>query len=621
MCGITGIFYFDNDKLVERYLLDQMTDSLRHRGPEDRGIYIDGNIGLGFRRLSIIDLSPAGHQPMCNENGTVWIVFNGEIYNYHELRLTLMHKKHKFKSRTDTEVIIHAYEEWGKECLEKLDGMFAFAIWDSKINELFLARDRFGIKPLFHFHKNGIFAFGSEIKSILPVPQVSRDIDYHALWNYFSFMQIPAPQTIYKDIRKFIPAQAMVIKPDGSSRTWQYWDIAIEEDNSKTEEEYAEALYELFEKAMRRHLNADVPVGISLSGGLDSSSIVAYTRKIQQQIKTFSVCFPNDIAYDESQYQRIVSKYFKTDHYEFQVKPDILEASKLLIRECDEPFAVSSAIPFYYIASLASEHVKVLLTGDGGDELFAGYDQRYRSSELLNKLDFLPMCTWRRANDISNKLFPKTIGMDTFGRRLRKLTTWGAQTHDDRYLSMVTIFNTEQKELMLHPDIVREVRKDYGDYYDKILKQAPHYGLNRNLYLDAKTSLSDEMLTKADRCTSMVSIEGRVPLLDKSFAEMAFRIPTKYKLNASGGKQILKKAFSPLLPSEIILRKKTGFNVPLGAWLKEFNWDIIESYREPSVIRKDSLLKMINANNLGQKDWSKHLWMIIVCNIFFVNNY
>lgn len=610
MCGITGIIYFDSDKAVDPVLLDRMKNQLSHRGPDDQGIFLDKNVGLGFRRLSIIDLSPQGHQPMCNEDGTIWIVFNGEIYNFQDLRPMLEQKGHRFKSGTDTETIIHAYEEFGAQCLDYLDGMFAFAIWDGRKRELFLARDRFGIKPLHYYHKNGIFAFGSEIKALLPLPQVARDIDYQALWNYFTLMQIPAPHTIYKDIRKFLPAQAMLVKADGSKKVWQYWDIHIEEDFSKTEDQWVEELRDLFEKAMRRHLYADVPVGVFLSGGLDSSGVVAYASKVKQEpIKTFSVSFAEDPGVDESPYQKIVADRFKTEHYEFRAKADILQAAELLIRECDEPFAISSAIPLYYICKMAGEHVKVVLTGDGGDEVFAGYNGRYHIADRLHGLDYIPAFAWCGAARFIDRYYRRNGDENDLVRRLQRVISWGQQTPDERYLSVFTFFTSFQKQQLLHPDVVREVQKGFGDYYQEIFDKAPRAGLNRKLYIDLKTSLADEMLTKADRCTSMVSIEGRVPLLDKSFVEAAFQIPCSLKLNGREGKLILKKVFADLLPPEIYNRPKAGFIVPLKRWMSPAVFRPLLQGND-SILNRPYLEKILSLNDTTRKNWGYHLFGI-----------
>jgi len=610
MCGITGIYYFDKDRIVDPALVNAMSKALAHRGPDDEGIFLDKNVGLGFRRLSIIDLSPSGHQPMCNEDGTVWIIFNGEIYNFRELRPMLEKKGHRFKSGTDTETIIHAYEEFGAQCLDYLNGMFAFAIWDGRKQELFLARDRFGIKPLHYYHKNGIFAFGSEIKALLPIPQISHDIDYQALWNYFTLMQIPAPHTIYKDVRKFLPAQAMAVKADGSKRSWQYWDVNIEEDFSKTEAQWVEELRDLFEKAMRRHLYADVPVGVFLSGGLDSSGVVAYASKVKQEpVKTFSVSFADDPKADEAPYQKIVADKFKTEHYEFRANADILQAAQLLIRECDEPFAISSAIPLYYISKMAGEHVKVVLTGDGGDEVFAGYNGRYHTADRLHGLDYIPGFAWRGASRFSNRYYRRNGDENDLGRRLQRVITWGRQTPDERYLSIFTFFTSFQKEQLLHPDIVREVQKGFGSYYQQVFDNAPKTGLNRKLYIDLKTSLADEMLTKADRCTSMVSIEGRVPLLDKSFVESAFKIPSAMKLNNEEGKLILKKVFADLVPPEIYNRPKAGFVVPLKQWMSPAVFQPL-IHQGDSILNRQYINKILELNNETGKNWGYHLFGI-----------
>lgn len=610
MCGITGIFYTDKERTVDLRLLDKMTDTLTHRGPDDRGTYTEGNVGLGFRRLAIIDLSPMGQQPMCNEDGTIWIVFNGEIYNFEGLRRNLEGKGHTFKSQTDTETIIHAYEEDGTDCLDSLDGMFAFCIWDSRKRLLFLARDRFGIKPLHYYHKNGLFAFGSEMKAILPIREVGRDIDYQALWNYFSLMQIPAPQTIYSDIRKFLPAQAMVITENGGIKKWQYWDIGIEEDFSKTETEWIEELDDLFEKAMGRHLYADVPVGVFLSGGVDSSAVVAYASRAKNQpVKTFSVSFSNYPAYDESIYQKMVSDKFGTDHYEFRAKLDISAGSDLLLRECDEPFAISSAIPLYYLSKLASEQVKVVLSGDGGDELFAGYDQRYFFSKRLRVLDMIPsflkgiIYRIAYAFSVESNLNRSNI------RRLQKLASLSKLCGEERYIDSFALFSVEQKKHLFNPDITAKLDESYGGYYESLWRKSLNGTVNSMLYTDLKTTLADEMLSKVDRCTSMVSIEGRVPFLDKTFAEAAFRIPIGMKINHYGGKIILKRMLSDLLPREVYHRQKAGFIVPLEDWLKESLFeDLLNG--DNFILRYDFVKRLVSSHLHGYKNWSNQLFAI-----------
>lgn len=614
MCGITGLFYFDNKKKVEEKLLHEMTDTLIHRGPDSKGVIVDNNIGLGFRRLSIIDLTSSGNQPMCNENKDIWMVLNGEIYNYKELTLSLIQKGHTFKSKTDTEVVIHAYEEYGTNCLEFLDGMFAFAIWDKKRNIFFVARDRFGIKPLVYTINKNYFAFGSEIKAILKIPNINKDIDNQAVWQYFSLMQVPAPYTIYKNIKKLLPANAMIIKSDGSCKTWQYWDVKLQENHSISLKQWKEQLINSFNSAMVRHLNADVPVGIFLSGGLDSSALVAAASKIYREpVKTFSISFPDYNGFDESIYQKEIAKQYNTEHYEIKGTSEMLDAAKTLVIGRDEPFAISSALTLYYVSKLASEHVKVVLSGDGGDELFAGYNRRYNKAFHLKKLSNTPNFIINSANTVINYLFNPEKDSSRIGNKLHYIANNLKQSQinnfDELYLSTFTFFNTKQKKQLLHPDITSQIRKDYSEHYYKIFQQGPRKGLNRMLNFDLKTSLADEMLTKTDLCTSLVSIEGRVPLLDKTFTDIAFQIPTKMKLHSKEGKIVLKETFAKLLPQRIINRPKAGFNLPMKYWMKNELFNDLLRHND-SIINKKYVEKLLKINNVGRRNLGNELFII-----------
>ena len=609
MCGIAGIFYLENQEKVEPAMFNRMTDSLSHRGPDDRGTFIDRNLGLGFCRLSVIDLSPSGHQPMFNEDGSVCLVCNGEIYNFQDLKSVLEKKGHRFKSRTDIEVIMHAYEEYGTDCLEHLDGMFAFAIWDSRKRQLFLARDRFGIKPLYYYHKDGIFAFGSEIKALLCIPRISREIDNQALWNYFSLKQIPAPQTIYKDIRKFLPSQAMVIKERGIRKEWQYWDIRIEEDHSKSENEWVEELKALFEDSIKTHLVADVPVGCLLSGGIDSSAIVAFLASVKQEpIKTYSVSFNDGGGFDESGMQRLVVDRFKTDHHEIKVGADILQAVHLLTQECDEPFAEPSAIALYYLSKLASEKVKVVLSGDGGDELFAGYVPRYDREMLFNRVSSVPFFPKKVLKDISRTI-PSKLDNVSFFRKLKRLLQFSSMNDYERYMHTSSIYSTEEKMSLFSRDFLATIDKDVisGCY----LKEVTGFNvtnLNKRLYYDIKTGLADEMLTKMDRCTSMVGIEGRVPFLDRKFAECSMKVPVSLKYSQNNGKKIFKRLLKDVVPDEILSRKKQGFSVPIGNWSLE---NIEEpDYCNSSIFNTDYIQDLKRRYVKGDRRLAHHLWIV-----------
>ena len=609
MCGITGMLNFDKAKGADIGLLNRMTDILAHRGPDDRGVFIDNNLGLGFRRLSIIDLSSHAHQPMCNEDETVYLVCNGEIYNFQELRKALEGKGHVFKSHTDIEVIIHAYEEYGAGCLEYIDGMFAFAIWDRKKHELFLARDRFGIKPLHYACKNGIFTFASEIKSLLCVPETTRDMDEQALWNYCSLMHIPAPQTIYRDIKKFLPSQAMIVKEDGSRKTWQYWDMRIKEDDAGTERKWIEELSALFERSIKTHLVADVPIGCFLSGGIDSGAITAYASKIRKEpIKTYSMSFIDDgDEFDESPMQRLIADTFQTEHHEIRVKPDILDVVGLLTQECDEPFAVPSAIGLYHVSRLASRDVKVVLSGDGGDELFAGYSPRYDRDRLFY---------WAGSNKSSAKkllramagLIPARSEKISPLRKIRKALEFSSMSDSERYACMLSIYSAEAKMALFQEDFIRRIdSSSINEYYDGLWNAFRLNRINQRLYYDIKTSLADEMLTKMDRCTSMVSIEGRVPFLDKSFAECAMKVPARLKYSHGNGKKIFKKLLNGILPDRVLNGRKKGFNVPVNKWMLAYDEDI--EYNR-NIFNNSYISQLRKRYHGGDKRFGYHFWIL-----------
>lgn len=607
MCGITGILYFDRDKKINENILIRMTDSLAHRGPDDRGIYIKNNIGLGFRRLSIIDLSSSGHQPMTNETGEIWIVFNGEIYNYIELRTKLKKLGHIFKSNTDTEVIIHAYEEYSVDCLNYIDGMFAFSIWDERRNQLFVARDRFGIKPFNYIFSNDYFAFGSEIKAILQIPNVSNEIDYDAVWNYFSLMQIPAPQTIYKNIRKLLPGHAIVIDSNGDKKEWEYWKYEIHEDNSITEKQFIEEIRDLFEKAVYSHLMADVPVGVLLSGGIDSSTIVAYASKLRKErISTFSVSFKNEgKKFDERNSQIMISQKYNTQHHEIIATANMLEVAELLIKECDEPFAVSSAIPLYYVTKLASEKVKVVLSGDGGDELFAGYEPRYKLAEVFGFTDKLPMKVRDYTKKISNSM-PYFVDKYSPLRKIKKALLFSSISEKERYLRLLSIFQIEEKLALFNSEQFSNLTDIIiNDYYIK--SEIISKNINGKLLLDINTGLHDEMLTKTDRVTSMLSVEGRLPFLDSKFASLSSRIPFKYKYKINQGKIILRKSFKNIVPEEILIGKKKGFNVPMNLWQ---NNDFMQDYYNPKIFNLNFIKTLYDRHFHGDKRFGNHIWLL-----------
>lgn len=569
MCGITGIVSSGANGAVKGETLRCMTQVIAHRGPDDSGeeILQDGKVGLGFRRLSIIDLSANGHQPMRDVLNRAMIVFNGEVYNYQELKRDLVAKGYRFNSHTDTEVVLNAYLEWGKECLERFNGMFAFAIWDMKALRLFIARDRFGIKPLYYARNGNYFSFASEIKSLFQVGDLSRELDPHAIWNYLTLLQIPAPETIFASVRKLPPAHAMTVEACGQTHLWRYWQPVMVE-QEMPEGEIIEKIRSIFKDSIRRHLMADVPVGVFLSGGIDSSAIVAEATLLRgEPIRTFSVSFSGDDGFDESPFQRMVVDRYHPHHHEFRVTPDILAASRLLLQESDEPFAVSSAIPLYYIARSASQHVKVVLSGDGADELFGGYESRYHIAAQIQGLAKVPVALRDMVSQIA-VLVPDRLTRYRGFRRLKKVLNLAGHSDDEQYLYSFGTFGAREKETILRPEILDHMDRGFGENYAWCFTQAPADPTQRYYYADIVTALADEMLTKVDRCTSMVSIEGRVPFLDRELSEFALGIPARHKYAGGVGKRILRKAVEPLLPAELLWGKKRGFNVPMDAWIK-----------------------------------------------------
>lgn len=613
MCGIAGIIRFD-DVPVSAKVIQHMTDTLSRRGPDDQGTYCESGIGLGFRRLAVIDLSTAGHQPMFNEDKTVALVYNGEIYNFRELRSELQKLGYKFHSQTDSEVLLRAYEAYGMDCLKRIDGMFAFAIWDRRQKRLFLARDRFGIKPLHYMIRGCLFAFASEIKALKHVPLFSSEMDPLAIWDYFSYMQIPAPRTIYRCIRKMLPGHAMSVDISGQMKTWCYWKLTLEEDSGVSEEMWCEELRHNLETAVSRHLVADVPVGVFLSGGLDSSLIAAYgSRAHSAPLKTFSVRFQDNPAFDEGRYQRLVANTFGTDHYEFCATVNALHALEDVLLACDEPFAITSAIPLYYICKAARQLVTVVLTGDGGDELFAGYESRYRWFDRLEKLDWVPSFIWRIQKYVLMHCLSEDQRLSTLGRRMLRLSDLGLLDADRRYLSFMSYLTDQQKKSLLHPDLVHEIEREQDGIPTHWLHGAPSKGVLRQSYLELTSFLPDEMLTKTDRCASFHSLEGRVPFLDKTLVESAFRIPSRLKFDGNKGKLILRKASEPVLPAEIVSRAKAGFDVPIGSWLQFMNKE--DRIRRPSeIINRTYLKKIEGMHHKGLRDWGHALWMVAVFN-------
>jgi asparagine synthase (glutamine-hydrolysing) len=612
MCGITGKIYLDTSKDVYPDELKKMADSIYHRGPDDEGFYIDKNVGLGFRRLSIIDLK-SGHQPLSNEDGSVWIVFNGEIYNYKELQEDLLKQGHVFRTNCDTETIVHLYEQHGTDCLKYLRGMFAFAIWDSNKKQLFCARDRFGIKPFYYYIDNSKFVFGSEIKAILKSEGIDKKLSYDALDSYFAFKYITSDLSIYTNIKKLQPGHYLVLsfKSKVNIEIKRYWEIDFEPDYSKTESQWMDEIEENFSETVKLHMMSDVPLGAFLSGGIDSSSVVAMMAKNSSQpIKTFSIGFKHQHSNELKYAQEIANKY-GCEHQEQIIEPESISLLPLMVSSFDEPFADSSAIPTYYVSKLARERVTVALSGDGGDELFAGYTS-YTKFKKLHSSPF--SFNSPAANKLIWGNFHELIPQSVKGKGLMYFLS-----QDKKYLGayLSDWTKSERQELILNN---AEINYKNGSelYKEKILNEEVKHDFISNLqYLDLKTYMVDDILTKVDRASMMNSLEVRVPFLDHKFAELTFKIPWNLKLKGNDKKYILKKSMTKYLPGNILNHPKQGFGVPLSLWfkndLREYINDTLLSQHPllSNYLDKNYVKKIIEQNRKGRRDFSSKIWSLL----------
>ena len=616
MCGIAGIYNIKTQEAVNGSLLKAMTDAIVHRGPDEEGFYISGSVGLGHRRLSIIDLE-GGHQPLSNEDQSVWVAFNGEIYNFKELKEDLVYKGHTFKTNSDTEVIAHLYEEKEEECFRYLRGMFAIAIWDQRKKKLILGRDRVGKKPLFYLYDGSRVVFASEMKAILEVPGIRKDVNLEAVSDYFSFLYVPAPKSIFKSIRKVLPGHYLVFSEKGE-RDEEYWDISFGESIERSEEEWCERILATLEEAVRLRLISDVPLGAFLSGGIDSSAVVTLMTKLTgNSVVTTSIGF-EEKEFDELQYARMVASLNQSRHYEQIVCPDAVGIIEKLSWHYDEPFADSSAIPTYYVSQVARENVTVALSGDGGDELFGGY-RRYIFDKRENQTrSFLPPNFRKYVFGSLAALYPKA---DWAPRVLRGKTTFQnlVCSHIEGYYRSVSALKPELKNELFHKDLLQEL-SGYNslnvlkEYYDRL----PHHvdPLSRIFYVDIKTYLPDDILAKVDRASMAHSLEVRAPLLDHVFMELAATIPSTCKVKGVSGKVILKKALESILPHDILYRKKMGFGVPLAMWfrhdLKEMTASLLFNSRSDHLLNSSTVEKIWKEHQSGLRDRSTELWTIFI---------
>ncbi|HKS28525.1 MAG TPA: asparagine synthase (glutamine-hydrolyzing) [Pyrinomonadaceae bacterium] len=624
MCGINGIaFSSRSGRSPDARIMKRMRDVITHRGPDDEGLYLNGTVGLGHRRLSIVDVA-AGHQPMTNEDGRLHIVYNGEIYNHSDFRAELEARGHTYRTHCDTETILHLYEEHGPRCVEYLRGMFAFAIWDDVKRELFIARDRLGVKPLYYVHTaDGSLYFASEIKALLEAGAVGKpEINFRALPDYLANHGTSADETLFDQVRRLLPGHTLLWR-DGQIRIEKYWDVSFrpedESQRERSDEDYVREWTELFERSVRLRLMADVPLGMFLSGGIDSSAIAAVmSRMVSEPIKTFSVAFAEREA-NELEYARMVARAFKTDHHEVLVSPEdfFAELPRLVWHE-DEPLAHPSSVALYFVSRLASEHVKVVLTGEGSDELMGGYERYYKT---LLQLSLGPRYRKWTPRGVREMLSRRIESLPVQSRVRHKLTRTFLCLEPDVeniYFDNFAVFRSRMQEELLAPETKEragmiEPYREMRRYFDAADSDSL---LNRMLYADMKTYLH-ELLMKQDQMSMAASIESRVPFLDHKLVEFTARLPVRMKIRRGWTtKYILRESMKGVLPEPILSRKKMGFPVPVGAWFRGPYRRVVDEYilSERATGRglfNPEFVRGMVARHMKGENHSERLWALV----------
>jgi asparagine synthase (glutamine-hydrolysing) len=621
MCGIAGMLKLGRSAAPDRAQLRAMCDVMTHRGPDDEGLYLNGPIGLGMRRLSIVDL-PTGHQPISNEDGTIWIVFNGEIYNHRKLREQLLSRGHTYRTQSDTETIIHLYEEYGRDCVQHLHGMFAFALWDERAQKLFIARDRLGIKPLYYSLTHDQFTFGSEIKVVLAGDSSTRTFDQAALPEFLAFGYLSGEATFYTGVRKLLPGHWLEITPDGTIDISQYWDLDVSAvHKSRAESFYVRSYRDLLEAAVSSHLMSDVPLGVFLSGGLDSSAVAALVTKLRgQPVESFSVGYAES-EYSELPYARSVAAHIGAIHHEVSVgESDFFDSLPHLIWHEDEPLVWPSSVALFFVARLAQKRVKVVLTGEGSDETLAGYT-RYAFTLQNARFDrayraLMPGSLRKHGRQL---LAESSLIGATVRRKLGHtfLAKDGESWSDFYFDSFFSAFGAKEQETLLTTDALRRLAADSAyahviDYWQASSGEL----LQRLLYTDIKTYLV-ELLMKQDNMSMAASIESRVPFLDHTLVEFATRIPREMQIKGLAGKTILKRAVEDILPHSIIYRKKLGFPTPWSAWLAGARLDAIEAtLLEPRSLdrgyfRREAIRQLFREHRTKHRDNYDRIWRLL----------
>ena len=627
MCGICGILQFDMDRHVDERLIRNMCKTIIHRGPDDDGYYLNQNVGLGMRRLSIIDLE-GGSQPVHNEKSDISIVFNGEIYNYRELRESLIKRGHSFYTNSDTETVIHAYEDHGIDCLGKLRGMFSFALWDSCKKQLFCAIDRFGIKPLYYADNVQGVVFGSELKSVMASGMVNSEIDMDSLSQYLTFGYIPNSSTAFKRVRKLQAGFYLTWSSEEGLIVNKYWEMnPSKNENARSLPETRRQLHEMLKDAVRSHLISDVPLGAFLSGGIDSSTVVALMSEVSSEpIKTFSIVF-NDREHDESKYARIIARHFKTDHHEMILEPEKVDVLPRLVSHFDEPFADSSAIPTYYVSKMASQHVKVALSGDGGDEAFVGYTV-FQGLEIARLMQRMPQIL-RKLVTAFPKYIPKTKNSSLNDRMNR----WEKVIHDsmlppDRaFRNKLNLYKSTDQHLLFSASINEELKK-YAPFrpLDECLanfeSKNPSHPLDKFINAIFNVSLFGDILVKVDRMSMANSIEVRVPLLDHVLVEFVANIPIEQRFPKWRLKGLLKDTMADKLPKSILRHRKHGFNVPVSSWfrgdLNEFTREILldGAAKRSGFWNTTEMESVLNKHGKGFQNYGSTIWAMLVLELW-----
>lgn len=625
MCGIAGIFHFQAAATVNRALLEDMNQAQFHRGPDEGGIHIEAGVGLAHRRLSIIDLS-TGQQPLYNEDNSVVVVFNGEIYNFQDLSKELKDHGHEFRTHSDTEAIVHAWEQWGPDCVKRLRGMFAFAIWDKNQGTLFIARDRLGIKPLFYASlANDEFVFASELKSLMVHPKLQREIDPLAVEDYFAYGYVPEPKTIFKQARKLHPGHTLLLKRGQSEpKIQQYWDVPFSPIQYTSQQEMHDELLHRLQEAVQIRMLAEVPLGAFLSGGVDSSAVVGLMAKVSAEpVNTCSISF-GDPKFNETPHALAVAKQFKTNHRVEQVDPNDFDILDQLATLYDEPYADSSAMPTYRVCELAKKSVTVALSGDGGDENFAGY-RRYKWHMYEESVrSRLPLSLRRPLFGMLGKYYPK---LDWAPRIFRAKTTFQAMARDSvaAYAHTVAIMPQPWRQKLFSPGFRKQLQNYSADnvLYEYAKQSPTDHPLSLIQYLDMKTYLVGDILTKVDRASMAHALEVRVPLLDHKFVEWASGLSPDLKLKGGDGKYVLKSALESLLTKETLYRPKMGFAVPLATWfrgpLREHVHKSIlgENMQETGFFNQGFLKHIVEQHSSGMRDYSAAIWSLLMFESFY----